>query len=207
MPEVASVVPQATLGHPRCWPTPPPIVLPGDAPLTSTEPGSIWLFLLACLNFHRFQDQTMVSVRPLFFLPKSEDYYSIFSHSSKNRDSWRGFLAFVFSSLSLSTVFPMQPWVFSGLSALSTTLVSCTSLRDKIGSPSDCACYFLCPGFSVSCIFKSWSLQRERKQGDKMSLKAKQQGKRRLKWNISVLQSNSGISNFFVHHWKKNCTY
>lgn len=27
--------------------------------------------------------------------------------------------------------------------------------RDKIGSPSDFACYFLCPGFSVFCIFKS----------------------------------------------------
>ena len=63
------VVPQATLGHPRWWPAPSPIVLPGAEPLTSLEQGSIWLFFLAFVNFGHFQKQSLVSVCPQFSCP------------------------------------------------------------------------------------------------------------------------------------------
>jgi len=63
---------------------------------------------------------------------------------------------FLSSVLPISAlVFPVQPWVLSGLSVLSFTSVSCTSLRGEIGNPSDFAWYFLCPAFSLSCIFRS----------------------------------------------------
>lgn len=149
---------------------------------------------------------------PHFFLPKSEDY-SILSLSPRNREGWwllgrlRGLPCFC---LQFSESQQLYSKCSPGAPLASQICLShrCHAyLRGEIGSPSDFAWYFRCPAFSVSSIFRSRSLHRESKPGSQDIPEGwAATGKSGLKWNISVLQSNSGISKFFVHHWKKSNT-